>query len=292
VLVSHSQLSTYRTCPRKWKHVYVDRRVPRGPKAEALRIGSSIDEALKTGTLPDDPAERAMILGWQARWRDSGLTIDEVDVYFTHTVSPGIEVNGEIDAIGTDANGQRVAIEWKTTSYDIAPGSQYWKRVMLIDPQVSTYLAASRRELGIAQVVYDVLRKPALRLSKKETPDEFHTRCLEDIAARPEHYYQRNVIVRLEADHREFVRDVVGTVHLMQTGETPRNPNSCFLFRECEYFGVCAGGVRLDDDNIFMDRKSSHGNPGTPAADRPVRPAEDRQVDFRGDDAGADRYRF
>lgn len=300
MLASHSQIATFRTCPRKWKHVYVDRRVPRVEASKALRIGNAVDAALKGGPLPEDPADRAMVLGHRARWRDSGLTITDVDVPFVYTLAnetigsdgirrDGIEINGELDAIATDANGDRVGIEIKTTSKDIAPGGHYWRHVMLIDPQASAYLHA----LGLRRLVWDALRKPALRQGKKETADAFHIRVLTDISENLDYYYQRAVIVRLEADHEDFVRDVLGTVHLMQTGHTPRNPGSCFNWnRECEYFSVCSGQARLDDDNIFMDRTHTQGAAAARAKDRALRSAQSGQIDIRSIDAGTDRYRF
>lgn len=270
--------------------MYIDRRTPRvTPKA--LVVGRSIDTALKTGELPDDPVERAMMLGWRARWRDSGLVINETDVLFSHRISDEITIQGEIDAIGTDANGERVAIEWKTSSNDLSAGGEYWQRIMLIDPQVSTYLAALR-ELGISRLVYDVLRKPALRQSKKETADEFHVRVLEAIAAEPERYYQRATIVRLDADHDDFVRDVRGTVRLMQVGEYPRNPGSCFLYRRCEYFDVCTGRISINDDAVYMGREHPPRAEAIQAPDRTLRTAEAGQVDVRGVDAKANPYRF
>lgn len=313
MLVSHSSLSTFLTCPRKWRHVYVDRRTPK-TTPKALLVGRSIDSALKNGTTPDDPVERAMMLGWRVRWRDDPLQITETDIRFEHEIGDGIVMQGEIDAIAGDT-----AIEWKTTSHDISPGSSYWQRVLLIDAQVSVYLAALR-ERGITKLVYDVLRKPDLERQKAtpedkrqytkptkknpeprlyanqrerdESPDEFSTRVLEAIAEDPERYYQRAPIVRLEADHADFVRDVKGTVRLMQAGVAPRNPGACFQFRRCEYFDVCTGQVRIDDDNYFMDRTRTQGPQSHGAEARDLRPTESRKVDVQRIDARPNRYRF
>ena len=59
------------------------------------------------------------------------------------------------------SDGRRTLVaERKTTSEDLSIGSVYWKR-LLLDVQVSTYVAAGR-DLGIpiTGVFYDVLRKP------------------------------------------------------------------------------------------------------------------------------------
>lgn len=54
-------------------------------------------------------------------------------------------------------------VEHKTSSEDIGPGSAYWRRLIL-DSQISTYLAGSR-SLGFepVSVLYDVAKRPALR---------------------------------------------------------------------------------------------------------------------------------
>jgi hypothetical protein len=60
-------------------------------------------------------------------------------------------------------SGQPYGVEHKTTSLDISPGSNYWRRLTL-DSQVSTYFAGART-LGheLQGMLYDVIRKVQLR---------------------------------------------------------------------------------------------------------------------------------
>jgi hypothetical protein len=284
MLVSHSQLAVFRRCPREHYFRYGLGRYPLGTSA-ALATGRSIHAAIGAFLRGEkweltDPMQRAMMLGYEARWRDAGWTIERTDVPFVFTIGEEgcpdcnfdtwrdcatchgtgfipIEMNGEIDAVGyeTTRPEERAIFEHKTTSEDITPGSAYWRKVLMVDAQVSTYLRAGQM-MGYQKVVYDVLRKPALRQKQKESPEAFCGRIVADIAERPEYYYQRAVVVRLENEREDFVKDVLGTVRLMMVGEYPRNVDSCFKWnRPCDFFSVCSGEVGIDDEARFQTRE-------------------------------------
>lgn len=296
----------------------MDKRTSRAT-APALTRGSNIDRKLKAYhvggdiQLDGDPVESAMMAGYHIRWKDSGLNVVAHDTQFYNDLSEGehgpvrARMVGELDAVAEDQNGTRVVLEFKTTSEDISPGSAYWKRILQVDPQATTYLMAAKK-LGITQIVWDVLRKPELRLKKNETQTGFYERICEDIASRPEHYYQRATVVRLDTDREEFIRDVTGYVHLIQecqrTGNTPRNPDSCMKWnRECEFLGVCSGNLEITNDEYFKhnDYADKYANVGAddPIGNAPptpsnggVRQTQDRQIVAPRGDAQADRYRF
>ncbi len=70
---------------------------------------------------------------------------------------------GKIDRRIKLADGRLALMENKTTSTDISPESDYWRRLR-IDTQIARYVLAARH-LGhaIDTVIYDVVRKPAMR---------------------------------------------------------------------------------------------------------------------------------
>jgi hypothetical protein len=291
--VSHSELHTFHVCPRKWHYAYVLRREARAT-AEALLVGRRVEVPVKdllVGVPPklDDlkVEERALVQAYALRWKGSELEITDVNVPFEVDVH-GIVVVGEIDAVGWQ-HKRRVLMDTKTTSEDISAGSPYWRRITHADPQVTTYLLAAR-VLGweAAFMVWDVLRKtqlerhlatpaekrkytkptkaeptPRLYANQREadeTDAEFEVRVLEDIEKRPDWYFARNTIVRYEGEHEAHVRDLKGTVHLMQVvrdmDEPPRNVHSCFQYgSECPYFSVCTGEAKITDDTRFQERK-------------------------------------
>ena len=298
LIASHSQLATFRRCPREHHHRYVDRIEAVGT-AEPLVAGKRIHGALgayhrgetsEPWEALDKPLERALMRGYVARWAGSALTVTQTDIPFAISIA-GIRMVGELDAIGK-YEGARMIVEHKTSSEDITPGSAYWRRVTTSDAQVSTYLYASAQlGLGAERILYDVLRKSALRGKKGETDAELEQRALEDMIARPEHYFQRAEITRLADEHEAFERDIAGTVRLLQATvdgaqPAPRNPDSCHKFgRECDFYSVCFTGGSINDESRFrarLARKGDFAGGGVASADTGLCPAGDGQDDPSG----------
>jgi hypothetical protein len=278
-VVSHSELSCFRRCPTEWRYRYVLQREPRGPKSEALTKGTAIHKvigAYHRGEKPDlsklAPQDRALVRGYRAYWGDPDeqVLVEKTDVPFQVMIGPTIMVKGEFDAKGIRKDtGKKTIVEHKTSSENIEIGSSYWNKVALVDSQVTSYLLASRlMGWGEVEVLYDVMLKPnlkRLRITQKrdreETDTEYEQRVLEDIAKRPEHYYQRGVVVRLEHDHEAHLRDVKGTVHLLQVARSlgenvPRNTDSCFKYgRPCDFYATCSGGPDIMDEHFYRERE-------------------------------------
>lgn len=86
---------------------------------------------------------------------------------------------------------------------------------------------------------------------RRETPEEFGKRLLEDITARPEFYYARQEIPRLDADLARFradLWDVAATIReARNNGRHYRNTAACTLMGRCEYLDQCHAGI--DPDN-------------------------------------------
>jgi hypothetical protein len=265
IRVSHSELACFRRCPREHHYRYVLRRESR-TTAEALMVGRRIDTAIKDlhrQVLPDltglKPAERALVQAYAIQWKKSELHVDECDVPFEFTVG-NVTVVGELDAIGTE-HKRRVLIELKTTGEDISPGSTYWQDIVHMDPQVTFYLQAAKAlGWGTNQMIWDAVRKPLLKQKQKESEADFELRILADIAERPAFYFQRQPIVRHEAEHEAHVRDLNGVVHLMQVvremPEAPRNVDACWHFgRPCDFLSTCEGETSINDDFRYQSRE-------------------------------------
>ena len=250
--VSHSELTTYLTCPRKHHHAYRDRRVPR-VKSDALTTGARVDKALKGDTITLPPLERALVDGYRARWKQSPLNETAQGVWFEVEAKPGVTIVGELDAIGVDDNGDEFIIERKTSGEDISAKSMFWHRFLKLDPQVSTYLMARPTA---KYVLVDAMKKSALRGKKDETDLELYERSAEAIANNIDAHYHRRVIVRFPHEHAAHMRDVFGTVRLIQIADEdmrygvmpPRNTKACLAYgKTCEYMPVCDGSTTIDD---------------------------------------------
>ena len=316
---SHSEFATARRCLREYSYRYELRREPL-IVAEALTIGKRVDKALKSADAMAElkPKERALVAAHEVRWRTKPIVIEQTDVGFS-VILDGVEMVGELDAIGT-IDGERVGVEYKTTSEDISPGSTYWKRITRVDPQSSIYLA-HLETIGVRKLVFDVLRKSALREKKGETPEQLFDRTIEDISARPDWYFARQPVVRLEDERAAFAADIASTARLIATGERPRNPDACIRFgRECEFLGVCTKEMDIHDDRYFRNREPSRklalaresakpadgtharesvvavagaNGGGAPQQEDPrLRSAQGRKDEPRGGSAGFGDYRF
>jgi len=176
---------------------------------------------------------------------------------------------GKIDRIVQLHDGRLAVLETKTTGVSIDDASDYWARLRL-DSQISLYVYAAR-QLGydVATVLYDVIRKPTIALhratppekrkykkdgtlyanqrEKDETPDEFAERLSEDIASRPEFYFQRREIPRLESDLAEAQAEWWQQAKLLRdcqkTGRWFRNTNACLHPFRCQYCEICLTGA-------------------------------------------------
>jgi hypothetical protein len=161
-----------------------------------------------------------------------------------------------------------------------------------MDPQIGAYLQAARQMgLDVMGVCYDAMAKPALRpqeatpvelrkytkptkkdpesrlyanqRDRDETSQEFEQRCLDAIAEDPASYYQRQICVRFENEHRESGADFWQTSQNIRDARRlsifPRNPDSCIQWsRECEFLRVCAGQAEITDPVLFYKESREH----------------------------------
>jgi hypothetical protein len=265
----------------------------RAPEGERLETAI---EAISPLALDEYDLVRAGVLlqGYDARWCADDIEVLAVEQQFraplinpeTGAASRTYEVGGKLDAIvRSRADGLVYIVEHKTSSVDIGVGSQYWQRLQL-DAQVSIYFAGAR-SLGyeVAGCLYDVIAKPrqaplratpeearkwtakgalyANQRAEDETPDEYRQRLLAVICAEPERFYQRGIVVRLEAEERDAGFDNWQTARAMREAELalryPRNPDACERFgRMCSSFPVCTGTASLDDPTMFRRVANVH----------------------------------
>ena len=299
--LTNSMRSKFNACHRAYKIAYVDLIRP-AKASEALTFGTAMHallEAYWTGANPDfskttgdefkDKTLIALYDGYIEKWGlKDYLNYERIDAEIgfeaplmnpeTGGVSKTWVLAGKIDAIAKDkTTGKHIIVEHKTTSQDIGPGSDYWKKLP-IDGQVSGYyVGASTLGYDVDVCLYDVIRKPTIKPYKAtpeenrkykkdgtlyagqhetdETPDEWYARLKADIAERPEYYFQRIEVVRSESDLSDYLFDMwaVGReiADAERIGRWSRNPNACSVYGSCEYFDVCTGCASLDDVTLF-----------------------------------------
>jgi hypothetical protein len=229
----------------------------------------------------------AMVIGHYERWgADQTLETVAVEVPFnlpllnptTLRQSRTYRNAGKIDRIAKMPDGRLALVERKTAKDDLDPSGDYWRRLNL-DSQISRYyLAARTMGYDVQTVIYDVQRKPAIRpkaISKadralttsrqnyfglyldgecpeRETPAMYGARLVSDQRERPDFYFARREIPRLESDIDEFSREHWQVIHQIASCQNemptwglsawPRNTGSCIGFGRCPYLDICRQG--------------------------------------------------
>lgn len=284
-IYTHSSTQCFKTCRRQYWYRY---EVGLRPieDSRALRIGTAVHELLNgfdvTADLDPFDAEtvRALVEGHRTQYASDRLITQTIDceVEFAEPISPrlkGAVQCGKIDAVVRLADGREAILERKTTS-DAIDTPKYWNR-LLMDPQISGYLSAIKKTRPhIDSIVYDVIRKPAMQPAlatpedkrkytkatktepsrlyanmreTDETPEEWGKRLRADIAERPDFYYARREIARLEKDLEEdrlnFYETVCDIRHAKRTGHWGKHV-SRYTCDFCPLFDVCVGFVPFD----------------------------------------------
>ncbi len=204
----------------------------------------------------------------------------------TQRQSRSFQLGGVLDVL-TERNARRVLFDHKSTSQDITdPDGPFWRQLS-IEGQVSHYLLLEwLNGEKVDEAVWDVMRKPSispkklsaadrratvanrkyfdlelsqqsldsLQLDERETLEMYEARLTHDCSIeRPEWYFQRRTVPRLDADIIEYAREVwehsQEILHVRQTGRHARNSGACMLYgTPCKFLGICSGFDRADSD--------------------------------------------
>ena len=309
--LTNSARNKFAACHRAYQLFYVQGKRPVIP-SDALGFGTAMHALLEgvwggfssrakgegdggpifnTGDPYRDMTLKALYEGYLDRWErydDERFERVAAEVYFeaplmnpeTGGISKTWVLAGKIDAIAREkSSGKLYIIEHKTTSQDIGPGSDYWRR-LAIDGQVSGYyVGAQSNGYDVENCLYDVIRKPTIKpykatpedkrkynkdgsLSKTcrefdETPEEWYHRLELDIIQRPDYYYARVEVARSADDLTDYLFDMwaVGReiADAQRLGRFSRNPQNCQSYGKCEFFDVCSGCADIDDVTLFRN---------------------------------------
>jgi hypothetical protein len=210
-VLTYSALNTFRNCPRRYKHRYMDFLRPR-EKAEALSFGGvihgaieiwyrSVADANRMWTVLDfldqqfperigDDAQianwhlaRAMITGYASRYPSEDFEIVEVEKEFTGEIrnpdtgrlSQTFVMAGKADAIVQLSDGMYLLEHKTASSIDASYLDKLWT-----DTQIALY-SFYLRQLGypIVGVIYNILLKSRLKQRAGETQEEYEARRAE-----------------------------------------------------------------------------------------------------------------
>jgi hypothetical protein len=250
---SYSQISAYLTCPRRYRHRYLDGWKEKDTRA-AMLFGRAFEQALGAYFRHEDPGD-VLFREWSA-WKDPSLRFSNRDTWdrmleqgimlltrfcqddrvrirqprrnlqikFTRPVSEKNDFVAYIDAIGK-LDSTYCLLEWKTTSsrYPEEPAG-----LLALDPQLVCYSWMTGIS-EVAQVVFVRKRLVEIQYLRTTITDE-----------------QRAEFGQLVED---TIRRVESAQFLPHSGiRFPQNPCST-----CPYIGLCLGKPELI--NIALERR-------------------------------------
>ena len=241
MIYSYTQISQYLTCPRRYRHRYLDGWQEKDTRA-AMLFGRAFECALAAYFLRQDAAA-ALFQEWKLcqdqkleyshgdtwdRMLEQGIQLldrfcqddrvripkprGNLQIKFTRQLSAANEFVAFIDAIG-QLDGRRSLIEWKTTAsrYSEAPDG-----LLALDPQLVCYSWVT----GISDVAMVVfVRKRLVEVQ----------------------YLRTTITEEQRQEFGELVRDTIQRIESAQflphSGiRFPQNPCS-----SCPYIGLCLG---------------------------------------------------
>lgn len=247
---SHSSVTTFTLCPRKYKHRYIDGYEPRDTSPE-LRRGKAWSEYQETGHIPNDAPVSSrdfkilsiLAKGYSAIYADDVAWTREAPLEFDG-------FRGKLDGLGTadilESKLTRSRVDWL-----------YWEK-RRIDQQCMLYVHMARAAgHEIEGVVYDVTRWPMLRPRRGESEAWFLERVEETVHAQRHEYFQRRRYTWSDDEllaNYDNMRAIVGSMPI-EGDYFPQNRNSCQAFGKlCEYFPVCASDTTIDDPELYTIR--------------------------------------
>jgi hypothetical protein len=190
-----------------------------------------------------------------------------------------LQTAGMLDVVAMYGQ-QKILIDHKSTSDDITdPAGSYWRQ-LVVESQPSHYLLLkwiNGEKLDCA--MWDVIHKPSisprqfkskaekaltvanrsycgrplsqetldyLQVNDRENLEMYEARLADDCCnVRPEHYFARRTIPRLDAELRDYAKDLWECgqiiIEARRKNRYPKHPASCMNYgRPCQYLGICS----------------------------------------------------
>lgn len=243
-----------------------------GKDAEAaIRADYAAEDTSRLGAVElearamDEGIAVAMVNGYIARYGDEHFDDVRVEVPFecpigTIELDSGLRTSaltGTIDLMARKG-GRPLLIEHKTTS-EITRLDDYFDQAAM-SPQIHGYLLGAFHLTAepVHDVLYNVLRKPSIRKTLKETPAQFVERVRADYLERPDFYFARRLITISAAQLRAFATEWRAVAYDIVNGRVYRNTGSCLKWnRRCEHLDDCLAGVEPSGPRLIQDLKKA-----------------------------------
>ena len=204
----------------------------------------------------------------------------------TKAQSRTFQMAGKLD-VYVEQHNRRYIMDHKFTSMDVMdPDSPFWRQ-LTVEGQINQYMllkwAMGERPDG---AIWDAIRRPtispkkltkaerasavadrkycgtvlsmetlaALQVEERETLEMYEARLTHDCThERPEWYFQRRTVPRLDADMLEYAEDLwqhsQDILASRKVARLPKNSGACMTYNSpCQFLGICSGHDTPDSD--------------------------------------------
>lgn len=296
--LTNSARSTFLNCRKKYEFSYVYGLATRRPSIPFL-VGGLFHAALdrcysnkfvldldKEKSIADKECEKAasqpgltpeesdkvwtqaatvvgLLSGYKRQWLDQDKAkwdVIEAEGAFEVKLPNGWRYRGKTDLVVRDKKTKAVRlVEHKTTS---RLDAGYVAKLPL-DNQILGYIWAKNQEgLGIKEVVYNVARKPTIRLKQSETLDAFCKRLQDEYLLNAATYFYRETLTFDPADVERFREELFRFSAEIDRCEKDKfyyqNTTQCTAYGVCPFMPLCTGGVNDETLGIFRTKERAH----------------------------------
>lgn len=239
--------------------------------------GFAIDRAqLRSSDLLKHEESEAILEGmlgaYPGHWRaaDEEWEVVGVELPYRYRLSEHVDLRGKVDLV-VRWKGRLWLVEHKTAG---KADKDYLDRAHL-DWQVKAYALAVLQVLGElpAGVIYNVLRKPEIKMRQSEDHRAFCERIVSDYGARPDFYFQREPVPVSVSNAEQFLDDAgyaaediwarmmldaacaTGMAKVGMRAPRPhwyQNTGSCTKWGRCPYMGACLSGRKIHEADFVQ----------------------------------------
>ncbi|MFH0988484.1 MAG: PD-(D/E)XK nuclease family protein [bacterium] len=269
--LTYSEIKSWKQCRFKHHLSYVERLTSREPKS-FFRLGNAVHMFIdmmyhEVGKTIDFKTLMGRVDEWSDTLKKEPNQFESEDeakielatikgmltAYHDHYF-----VNEKFEGIVTE---QEISVEFEgyllraKVDAIVLLGDKYWtmehktassfsdadRRLLFIDEQTTHYcmIAQLRYKKVFEGGIRNILKKPTIKQTKKETVDEYCIRLVEDYRSRPEHYLQRIIVDRTQGEiavHQNLLRGIIGE---MLSGQSIFKSPAMMTCGMCEFFDFC-----------------------------------------------------
>lgn len=233
------------------------------------------------GWLCEAEIVKRLLYGYLWRWGDDGWKTLAAEETFNLPI-PGkmfhatrtYRIAGKLDQVVVLPDARTALAEHKSTKRSIEPDSDYWKQAQLSDQTTEYFWAKRKLNQYLDTIILDAIHVPKMKplratadedrkytkagklyanqRERDETPTEHGTRLTEDIAKKPNTYFVRREVPRLEADIERFLRELYQVQAQIRDaarhGLHYRSTDACTAPYRCAYLDFCRHGYEPGDE--------------------------------------------